>query len=193
MDTWNQTSINDATLKLQQLLQDSTLPEFLLPLDPRVKVGRILLDKCKVMASKKKPLWLEFAAMPSPTSAPPVGIIFKQGDDLRQDMLVIQTLMVMDSIWQEQSLHLNLVPYGCISTGHNIGMIEVVRDAVTIAAVQRSHGGTIGLFRDDAVFEWLKSKCSLQEIVIYEHTLVLHSLSTVDERLKCVSITGILI
>ncbi|XP_061758731.1 phosphatidylinositol 4,5-bisphosphate 3-kinase catalytic subunit gamma isoform [Nerophis ophidion] len=153
-----------ATLKLQQLLQDSTLPEFLLPLDPRVKVGRILLEKCKVMASKKKPLWLEFAAMPSPTSAPPVGIIFKQGDDLRQDMLVIQTLTVMDSIWQEQSLHLNLVPYGCISTGHNIGMIEVVRDAVTIAAVQRSHGGTIGFFRDDAVFEWLKSKCSLQEI-----------------------------
>lgn len=48
------------------------------------------LDKCKVMASKKKPLWLEFSPIPSPTSATPVGIIFKQGDDLRQDMLVIQ-------------------------------------------------------------------------------------------------------
>lgn len=29
--------------------------------------------------------------------------------------------MVMDSIWQEKSLDLNLVPYGCIATGHNIG------------------------------------------------------------------------
>lgn len=99
------------------------------------------------MASKKKPLWLEFAPMPSPTPATPVGIIFKQGDDLRQDMLIIQvrevrmfwcsvwvnvqcltseslyvqTLLVMDSIWQEKSLDLHLVPYGCISTGHNIG------------------------------------------------------------------------
>lgn len=122
------------------------------------------LDKCKVMASKKKPLWLEFSPMPSPTSSKPVGIIFKEGDDLRQDMLVIQTLAVMDSIWQEKSLDLNLIPYGCISTGHNIGMIEIVRNAATIAAVQRSHGGTTAAFRNDALFEWLKSKCPLQEI-----------------------------
>ncbi|XP_070694974.1 phosphatidylinositol 4,5-bisphosphate 3-kinase catalytic subunit gamma isoform [Pempheris klunzingeri] len=154
-----------APLRLQELLQSCNLPnEFLLPFDPRIKVGMILLDKCKVMASKKKPLWLEFSPMPSPTCPTPVGIIFKQGDDLRQDMLVIQTLMVMDSIWQEKSLDLNLVPYGCISTGHNIGMIEIVRNAATIAAVQRNHGGTNGAFRNDALFEWLKSKCPLQEI-----------------------------
>ncbi|XP_069564436.1 phosphatidylinositol 4,5-bisphosphate 3-kinase catalytic subunit gamma isoform [Brachyistius frenatus] len=154
-----------APLRLQDLLRNSNLPdEFLLPFDPRIKVGRILLDKCKVMASKKKPLWLEFSPMPSPTPTTPVGIIFKQGDDLRQDMLVIQTLVVMDSIWQEKSLDLNLIPYGCISTGHNIGMIEIVRNAATIAAVQRGHGGTNGAFRNDALFEWLKSKCPLQEI-----------------------------
>ncbi|XP_045912998.1 phosphatidylinositol 4,5-bisphosphate 3-kinase catalytic subunit gamma isoform [Micropterus dolomieu] len=154
-----------APLKLQELLRDCYLPnEFLLPFDPRIKVGRILLDKCKVMASKKKPLWLEFCPMPSPTSATPVGIIFKEGDDLRQDMLIIQTLVVMESIWQEKSLDLNLIPYGCISTGYNIGMIEIVRNAVTIAAVQKSHGGTTSAFRNDALFEWLKSKCPLQEI-----------------------------
>ena len=36
-------------------------------------------------------------------------------------LLMAQTLVVMDSIWQEKSLDLNLVPYGCIATGHNIG------------------------------------------------------------------------
>uniref|UniRef100_A0A3Q3F3S2 phosphatidylinositol 3-kinase n=1 Tax=Labrus bergylta TaxID=56723 RepID=A0A3Q3F3S2_9LABR len=158
-----------AHLKVQELLRDCDLPnEFLLPLDPRIKVGNILLDTCKVMASKKKPLWLEFCPMPSPTPSLPVGIIFKQGDDLRQDMLVLQTLAVMDSIWQEKSLDLNLIPYGCISTGHNIGMIEIVRNAVTIASIQRNHGGTTGAFRNDALFEWLKSKCPFQEIVNVE-------------------------
>ncbi|KAM8829410.1 phosphatidylinositol 4,5-bisphosphate 3-kinase catalytic subunit gamma isoform [Synchiropus picturatus] len=154
-----------APLRLQELLRNCNLPkEFLLPFDPRIKAGTILLEKCKVMASKKKPLWLEFSAMPSPTPTTPVGIIFKEGDDLRQDMLVIQMLVLMDSIWQENSLDLNLIPYGCISTGYNIGMIEIVRDAVTIAAIQRNRGGTSGAFQTEALFEWLKSKCPLQEI-----------------------------
>uniref|UniRef100_A0A8C6TAG0 phosphatidylinositol 3-kinase n=1 Tax=Neogobius melanostomus TaxID=47308 RepID=A0A8C6TAG0_9GOBI len=152
-------------LRLREFLQSSNLPsEFVLPFDPRVKVGNVILEKCKIMASKKKPLWLEFCPAPSPTSTAPVGVIFKHGDDLRQDMLVIQTLVLMDSIWQDKSLDLNLIPYGCIATGHNIGMIETVRDAVTIAAIQKSRGGSAGAFKEDALFDWLKSKCPLQEI-----------------------------
>lgn len=60
------------------------------------------LEKCKVMASKKKPLWLEFSPMHSPTDATPVGIIFKHGDDLRQDMLVIQVRCTLK--WWPESL-----------------------------------------------------------------------------------------
>ncbi|GCC41444.1 hypothetical protein chiPu_0025232, partial [Chiloscyllium punctatum] len=79
------------------------------------------LDRCKVMASKKKPLWLEFSCeSPDGTPCQPIGIIFKHGDDLRQDMLIIQTLVIMDSIWQQNALDLNLMPYGCIATGYNI-------------------------------------------------------------------------
>uniref|UniRef100_A0A673LHX7 Phosphatidylinositol 4,5-bisphosphate 3-kinase catalytic subunit gamma isoform-like n=1 Tax=Sinocyclocheilus rhinocerous TaxID=307959 RepID=A0A673LHX7_9TELE len=126
----------------------------------------VCLKDCKVMASKKKPLWLEFSCVQSEAPAsPPVGIIFKHGDDLRQDMLIIQTLMVMDSIWKEIGLDLNLVPYGCISTGHNIGMIEIVRNAITIASVQRSQGGVAGAFKNNALYDWLQRKCPFQEKV----------------------------
>ncbi|XP_066554311.1 phosphatidylinositol 4,5-bisphosphate 3-kinase catalytic subunit gamma isoform [Amia ocellicauda] len=156
----------NAACTLQEMLQNYSLPQdFQVPYDPRIVAGTIILENCKVMASKKKPLWLEFSCCVSEgPPGPPVGIIFKHGDDLRQDMLVIQTLEIMDSIWQKKSLDLNLVPYGCISTGYNIGMIEIVRDATTIAAVQRSKGGTNGAFKNDALLEWLKGKCKLEEM-----------------------------
>lgn len=49
------------------------------------------IEQCKVMASKKKPLWLQFKrADPTTLSKDPIGIIFKDGDDLRQDMLILQ-------------------------------------------------------------------------------------------------------
>ncbi|XP_067303388.1 phosphatidylinositol 4,5-bisphosphate 3-kinase catalytic subunit gamma isoform [Pseudorasbora parva] len=154
-----------APQKLQELLEECNLPtDFQVPFDPRVRAGSIILKDCKVMASKKKPLWLEFSCIQSEAPAsPPVGIIFKHGDDLRQDMLIIQTLVVMDSIWQEKGLDLNLVPYGCISTGYNIGMIEIVRDAITIASVQKSQGGMAGAFKNNALYDWLQRKCPLQE------------------------------
>ncbi|XP_015203454.2 phosphatidylinositol 4,5-bisphosphate 3-kinase catalytic subunit gamma isoform [Lepisosteus oculatus] len=157
----------NAALILQDMLRSHVLPQnFQVPYDPRIIAGQIViqLEKCKVMASKKKPLWLEFTCWTSEESPNhTVGIIFKHGDDLRQDMLVIQTLLIMDSIWQEKSLDLNLVPYGCISTGYNIGMIEIVRDATTIATIQRNKGGTTGAFKNDALLEWLKGKCEREE------------------------------
>ncbi|KAJ8265229.1 hypothetical protein COCON_G00143280 [Conger conger] len=156
----------NAAALVQDMLRTCKLPvDFQVPFDPRIRAGPILLDCCKVMASKKKPLWLEFSSACSEGPPnPPVGIIFKHGDDLRQDMLVIQTLTIMDSIWQEKSLDLNLVPYGCIATGYNIGMIEIVRNAATIATVQRTKGGSSGAFRNDTLFEWLKGRNMLQEI-----------------------------
>ncbi|XP_041080817.1 phosphatidylinositol 4,5-bisphosphate 3-kinase catalytic subunit gamma isoform-like [Polyodon spathula] len=156
----------NAALKLQEMLLNISLPkDFLIPYDPRIRAGEILVEKCKVMASKKKPLWLEFSSSDSEgASGSTIAIIFKHGDDLRQDMLVLKTMAIMDSIWQGSSLDLNLIPYGCISTGYNIGMIEVVRDAMTIASVQRSKGGTTGAFKNDALFEWIREKCQVQEI-----------------------------
>jgi len=44
-------------------------------------------------------------------------------------------------------------------------MIEIVRKAATIATVQLSEGGTNGAFKNDALFNWLRSKCPLQEVV----------------------------
>ncbi|XP_077566175.1 phosphatidylinositol 4,5-bisphosphate 3-kinase catalytic subunit gamma isoform [Stigmatopora nigra] len=142
-------------------LQSSGLPEgFRVPYDPGLRAGSLLTEQCKVMASKKKPLWLQFQrADPTTRSKDPIGIIFKHGDDLRQDMLILQILLIMQSIWETESLDLCLLPYGCISTGNRIGMIEIVKDATTIANIQQSVVGSTGAFKDEILHQWLREKC----------------------------------
>ena len=46
-------------------------------------------------------------------------IIFKSGDDLRQDMLTLQMLRVMDQLWRQRGLDLCLTLYGCIATSRH--------------------------------------------------------------------------
>lgn len=54
-------------------------------------------DQCKVLNSKKLPLLLKLQN--SQANAPPIIIIYKTGDDLRQDILTIQLIKIMDKIW----------------------------------------------------------------------------------------------
>lgn len=67
-------------------------------------------------------------------------------------------------------------------------MIEIVRNAATIAAVQRSLGGTTATFRNDALFEWLRSKCPLQEIVsqIFPTATTVLLIGSETQRKDCV-------
>lgn len=49
------------------------------------------------MSSKMRPLWLVFEN--ADPEAPPIYIMFKSGDDLRQDILTIQILRMMDRVY----------------------------------------------------------------------------------------------
>ncbi|XP_074235351.1 phosphatidylinositol 4,5-bisphosphate 3-kinase catalytic subunit gamma isoform isoform X2 [Saimiri boliviensis] len=72
-------------------------------------------------------------------------------------------LRIMESIWETESLDLCLLPYGCISTGDKIGMIEIVKDATTIAKIQQSTVGNTGAFKDEVLNHWLKEKSPTEE------------------------------
>jgi len=134
------------------------LPDsFQLPLDQRIKVSKLRVEKCKYMDSKKLPLWLVWEN--AEPQGKPISVIFKVGDDLRQDALTLQIIRIFDKIWKHEGLDLLLKPYGCIATGDEIGMIEVVKNADTTANINKAAGGTAAVLRVDTITKWLK-KCN---------------------------------
>lgn len=93
-------------------------------------------------------------------------IIFKIGDDLRQDSVVLNTLRLMDQLWLCKNLDLKMTPYKVVPTSDNSGVIQVVPDAKTMADWFADMHGEGGLGRTQTI---LGSK--------HEQTYGLHSLS----------------
>jgi phosphatidylinositol kinase/protein kinase (PI-3 family) len=128
-----------------------------LPLNPSMEVNGIIVEKCKYMDSKKLPLWIVLKNADANVESSK-SVIFKSGDDLRQDMLTLQMIRLMDKFWKQEGLNLELSPYGCIATGNDEGMIEVVLGADTMANITKNAGGAkAALFREDPLANWIKS------------------------------------
>ena len=71
---------------------------FSLPLDPFFSSSGFAIDKCKVMGSAQKPVWLEL--LNADPHGQPSKVIFKTGDDLRQDILTLQMIKIIDRLWK---------------------------------------------------------------------------------------------
>uniref|UniRef100_A0A8C6UQN4 phosphatidylinositol-4,5-bisphosphate 3-kinase n=1 Tax=Neogobius melanostomus TaxID=47308 RepID=A0A8C6UQN4_9GOBI len=134
-----------------------TLSDIHSPLNPNILLAEV---KCRYMDSKMKPLWIVYNN--KLLDGDTLGIIFKYGDDLRQDMLTLQILRLMDLLWKEANLDLRIVPYGCLATGDRAGLIEVVSSADTIANIQltSSNVAAAAAFNKDALLNWLKERNS---------------------------------
>ena len=110
-----------------------------LPLDPLMCCKRIVIEECRVMGSKQAPLWLVFeSAFPLPGGKDTFTVLYKEGDDLRQDQLVLQLMKTMDMLWKgnkERPLDMNMCLYKCVATGKMEGMLEIVENSSTIASI----------------------------------------------------------
>lgn len=141
------------------------LPEPLpLPLNAKVYVTGITPEKSSVFKSNLFPLllWFETTDPASQTAlnaddsadngetndgaeeevvtiTPDYPIIMKNGDDLRQDQLVIQLFSLMDRLLRKENLDLRLLPYSVLATSKEEGMIQFV-PSKSLAAIMAEHG-----------------------------------------------------
>uniref|UniRef100_A0A336MQM4 phosphatidylinositol 3-kinase n=1 Tax=Culicoides sonorensis TaxID=179676 RepID=A0A336MQM4_CULSO len=141
---------------LQQTHNMEAITDVICPLNPSFRCKRVKTEKCKVMDSKMRPLW--FVYENADMHGEDIYIIFKNGDDLRQDMFTLQMLRIMDRVWKSSGYDFRMIPYSCISMDRRQGMIEVVLNAETIANIQKERGmfSATSPFKKGSLLTWLK-------------------------------------
>ncbi|KAL2023534.1 hypothetical protein VTK56DRAFT_2142 [Thermocarpiscus australiensis] len=97
-------------------------PPLPLPLDPSVEIIGVAPEDTVVFKSSLHPIKVSFKT----TSGKKYPIIFKTGDDLRQDQLVIQIITLMDDLLQKENLDLKLSPYKILATSTSAGLSQFV-------------------------------------------------------------------
>jgi len=70
-------------------------------------------------------------------------VMFKSGDDLRQDQLIMQMISLMDRLLKKVNLDLKLLTYGILAVGQNDGLMEFVRNSMPISAVLKNFNNSI--------------------------------------------------
>ncbi|XP_072552033.1 phosphatidylinositol 4-phosphate 3-kinase C2 domain-containing subunit alpha [Salminus brasiliensis] len=124
-----------------------------LPLSPSLVAKKLNVKTCSFFNSNAVPLKLTLI------NADPLGeeinVMFKVGEDLRQDMLALQMIRIMDRIWLQEGLDLRIINFKCISTGKDKGMVELVSSSETLRKIQVEYGVT-GSFKDKPLAEWLR-------------------------------------
>jgi phosphatidylinositol-4,5-bisphosphate 3-kinase len=133
-------------------LASLALGPFQLPLEPSIRLGAVEVKK--VFDSAQKPLWIRFENVDG--DGEPFNAMFKNGDDLRQDMLTLQLISIMDQLWQEQGLDLQMNAYSCLATGDMVGMLEMVMGASTLWKIQGKVRNV--MWSDDVLDKWIRTK-----------------------------------
>lgn len=136
--------------KFQQLLGDSdafrinfsNFDPIPLPLDPEVVVRGIIPMKVSLFKSALMPAKLSLITSTNDEYV----AIFKYGDDLRQDQLILQMITLMDKLLRRENLDLKLTPYRVLATSSKHGFMQYI-DSITVAEVLATEGSIHNFFR----------------------------------------------
>lgn len=109
-------------------------PPLPLPLDPEILVTGCYPDESNVFKSTLSPLLITFKTV----EGQKYPLLFKVGDDLRQDQLVIQIIILMDRLLQKENLDLKLTPYRILATNATAGAVQFI-PSTSLSAVSAKY------------------------------------------------------
>lgn len=142
------------TERLQALLADnekvnlSEIEPIPLPLEPQIRIRGIVPETATLFKSALMPAKLIFKA----EDGAMYPVIFKHGDDLRQDQLILQIISLMDKLLRKENLDLKLTPYKVLATSTKHGFMQFVQ-SVPVAEVLATEGNIQSFFRKHAPSE----------------------------------------
>ena len=113
------------------------------PLDPNVVVKGIIPSKATLFKSSLTPARLTFVREDSNQN---YVTIFKFGDDLRQDQLILQIITLMDRILKQENLDLKLTPYRVLASSSSHGFVQYI-DSSSVGEILLSEGTIQNFFR----------------------------------------------
>lgn len=112
--------------------QSEPLP---LPLNPDIKVVGVAAKEATLFKSAMMPAKLAFHTVDGSI----YYMIFKHGDDLRQDDLVLQMIILMDKLLRMENLDLKLTPYRVLACSSKHGFVQFI-DSQSVADVLSTEG-----------------------------------------------------
>ena len=141
---------------ISQLKALSFSTPFSLPLYNDMQLAAINWHQCRVMNSKKLPLFLSFAIhqhsqmngilggnlstiwndiITRNKERDTLNVLVKKGDDLRKDEIISEVLHLLSVLLEDSGVTSYFQYYSCLATNTDEGLIEIVDDAVTIGDV----------------------------------------------------------
>jgi len=110
------------------------------------------------------------------------GVIVKSNDDVRQESFVMQMIELCKEIFDQAGLELWIHPYRILATSKTTGIIEMVRNAMSIDSLKKrpgcSHGGLLGHFQRMAQIAADPDEALLLSKVNFVRSLAAYSLIT---------------
>ena len=123
-----------------------------LPIGP-AQLGPLDLEHSKALPSNAAPLLLRFPVLGSTEIR---SVIWKAGDDLTTDELVVTLGEAMNMVWKSSGCEARVVSYRVKPTGLRVGAIEMVPGCTSLGKIQGNWKGA--LFKKSVIVDWLAAQ-----------------------------------